>query len=92
MALGAYPAMGLSDARKARDAAKLHKSEGRNPVEVRKVQKLRATRSEGDTFKAVAREWYAKQSPQWSSSHAERSLLNPEITFAPSMPKSESRP
>ena len=41
LALGTYPAMGLSDGRKARDAAKLHKSEGRNPVAVRKVQKLR---------------------------------------------------
>ena len=83
MALGAYPAMGLSDARKARDAAKLHKSEGRNPVEVRKVQKLRATRSEGDTFKAVALEWYAKQTPQWSASHAERSLRQLERDLFP---------
>jgi len=83
MALGAYPAMGLSEARKARDAAKLHKSEGRNPVEVRKVQKLRATRSEGDTFKAVALEWYAKQAPQWSPSHAERSLRQLERDLFP---------
>ena len=83
MALGAYPAMGLSDARKARDAAKLHKSEGRNPVEVRKVQKLRATRPEGDTFKAVAMEWYAKQVPQWSPSHADRSLRQLERDLFP---------
>lgn len=83
MALGTYPAMGLSDARKARDAAKLHKSEGRNPVEVRKVQKLRALRPEGDTFKAVALEWYAKRSPQWSPSHAERSLRQLERDLFP---------
>ena len=83
MALGTYPAMGLSDARKARDAAKLHKSEGRNPVEVRKVQKLRAMRPEGDTFKAVALEWYAKQAPQWSPSHAERSLRQLERDLFP---------
>ena len=83
MALGAYPAMGLGDARKARDAAKLHKSEGRNPVEVRQVQKLRALRPEGDTFKAVALEWYAKQAPQWSPSHAERSLRQLERDLFP---------
>lgn len=83
MALGTYPAMGLSDARKARDAAKLHKSEGRNPVEVRKVQKLRALRPEGDTFKAVALEWYAKRAPQWSPSHAERSLRQLERDLFP---------
>lgn len=83
MALGAYPAMGLSDARKARDAAKLHKSEGRNPVEVRKAEKLRALRPEGDTFKAVALEWYAKQAPQWSPSHAARSLRQLERDLFP---------
>lgn len=83
MALGTYPAMGLSDARKARDAAKLHKSEGRNPVEVRKVQKLRALRPEGDTFKAVALEWYEKQVPQWSPSHADRSLRQLERDLFP---------
>ncbi len=83
MALGAYPATSLSDARKARDAAKHHKSEGRNPVEVRKVQKLRAIRPEGDTFKAVALEWYAKQAPQWSPSHAERSRRQLERDLFP---------
>jgi integrase len=83
MALGAYPATSLSDARKARDAAKHHKSEGRNPVEVRKVQKLRAIRPEGDTFKAVALEWYAKQAPQWSPSHAERSFRQLERDLFP---------
>ena len=28
---------------------------------VRKVEKLKASRTDGDTFKAVALEWYAKQ-------------------------------
>ena len=83
LALGAYPAMGLSDARKARDAAKLHKSEGRDPVQVRKLEKIRAARPEGDTFKAVALEWYAKQAPQWSTSHADRSLRQLERDLFP---------
>ena len=83
MALGSYPATSLSDARKARDAGKNHKSAGRNPVEVRKVQKLRAIRPEGDTFKAVALEWYAKQAPQWSPGHAERSLRQLERDLFP---------
>jgi integrase len=83
MALGIYPAMSLKEARKARDAAKLHKSEGRNPVEVRKVQKLRAIRPEGDSFKAVAMEWYTKQAPQWSPSHAARSLRQLERDLFP---------
>lgn len=83
LALGAYPVMGLSDARKARDAAKLHKSEGRDPVQVRKLEKIRAARPEGDTFKAVALEWYAKQALQWSTSHADRSLRQLERDLFP---------
>lgn len=83
MALGTYPAVTLTAARKARDAAKAHKSEGRNPVEVRKVEKLKAARPGGDTFKAVALEWYEKQSPQWSDSHAERSFRQLERDLFP---------
>lgn len=83
LALGSYPAMGLSDTRKARDAAKLNKSEGRDPVQVRRLEKIRAARPEGDTFKAVALEWYAKQAPQWSTGHAERSLRQLERDLFP---------
>ena len=59
VALGSYPDVSLTAARKARDAAKLIKSDGRDPVQVRKIEKLKATRTDGDTFKAVALEWYA---------------------------------
>jgi integrase len=70
MALGSYPKVSLTAARKSRDIARLQKSDGRDPVQARKVDKLKATRKAGDTFKAVALEWYAKQAPQWSDSHA----------------------
>ena len=60
MALGRYPSMTLSEARKARDAAKLHKSEGRNPVELRKVQKLRAIRPKGAI---PSRPWHCSGTP-----------------------------
>ena len=83
MALGTYPTVSLSDARKARDAAKIHKSEGRNPVEMRKIQKLRTLCDEGDTFKAIAMEWYKKQAPQWSTSHATRSFRQLERDLFP---------
>lgn len=83
MALGSYPDVGPKKAREARDAAKSQKSEGRDPVQVRKVEKLKATRTDGDTFKAVALEWYGKQAPQWSASHAERSLRQLERDLFP---------
>lgn len=83
VALGSYPAVTLPAARKARNAAKAHKAEGRDPVQVRKIEKLKATRSDGDTFKAVALEWYAKQAPQWSEAHADRMLRQLERDLFP---------
>ncbi|NMM10937.1 MAG: integrase arm-type DNA-binding domain-containing protein [Polaromonas sp.] len=83
LALGSYPKLTLKAARKARDAAKLQKSEGVDPVQLRKVEKLKATRTGGDTFKAVALDWYGKQSSQWSASHAERSLRQLERDLFP---------
>lgn len=83
LALGSYPDVTLTAARKARDTAKLQKSQGADPVMLRKVEKLKASRTDGDTFKNVALEWYGKQSPQWSDSHAERSLRQLERDLFP---------
>ena len=83
MALGSYPGVTLKSARQARDAAKLQKSKGTDPVQARKLEKLIATRTTGDTFKAIALEWYAKQAPQWSESHAGRMLRQLERDLFP---------
>ncbi len=83
MALGSYPDVTLKAARMARDAAKLHKSEGRNPVQLRKIEKLKVTRTTGDTFKAIALEWHAKKASQWSPSHSGRMLRQLERDLFP---------
>ena len=72
LALGSYPKVSLTLARRARDAAKLQKSEGTDPIQARKVEKLKAVNPAGDTFKVVALEWFDKQEPQWSEAHAVR--------------------
>jgi integrase len=72
LALGSYPKVTLTVARRARDAAKLQKSEGTDPIQARKVQKLKAVNPAGNTFKVVALEWFDKQEPQWSEAHAVR--------------------
>lgn len=83
LALGVYPDVSLTAARKARDAAKLQKSEGHDPIQVRKLEKLKAGRPEGDTFKLVVLEWYKKQAPQWSAGHADRQLRQLERDLFP---------
>ncbi len=83
MALGSYPDVPLTAARKARGVAKLQKSKGLDPVQARMVEKLKISRVGGDTFKAVALEWYGKRTSQWSESHAERSLRQLERDLFP---------
>ena len=72
LALGSYPTIGLTAARRARDAAKLQTSEGTDPIQAKKVEKLKAVNPAGDTFKVVALEWFEKQEPHWSEAHAVR--------------------
>ena len=83
MALGSYPDIGAKDARKARDAAKLQKSGGHDPVQARKVEKLKAKTPAGNTFKATALEWYAMKLDSWSSHYAIREKRNLEKDLFP---------
>jgi len=83
LALGSYPAVTLTAARKARDAAKAQKSEGIDPVQARKVEKLKALTPAGDTFKATALEWYEMKLSSWSSHYAIREKRNLEKDLFP---------
>lgn len=83
LALGSYPGVGLTAARKARDAAKLQKAEGVDPVEAKKLKKLRTLYPEGETFRVIALEWYDKKSGQWSPAHAERAKRQLERDLFP---------
>jgi integrase len=83
MALGSYPDVGAKDARKARDAAKLKKSTGVDPVQVRKIEKLKATTPDAETFKVTALEWYAMKLDSWSSHYAIREKRNLEKDLFP---------
>lgn len=83
LALGNYPDVTLAAARKARDAAKLQKAEGRDPVQLRKVEKLKAITPAANTFKATALEWYATKLESWSSHYAIREKRNLEKDLFP---------
>jgi len=83
LALGVYPAVSLSAARKARDLARAQRAQGEDPAQARKAEKLKAANPAGDTFKAVALEWFALQTPGWSESHATRTRRNLEKDLFP---------
>ncbi|WP_442763062.1 tyrosine-type recombinase/integrase [Malikia spinosa] len=81
--LGHYPKTGLPAARKARDAAKLMKADGIDPVQARQIEKLKASVGSGDTLEAVARDWLARGKPTWSDTHYEREERNVEKDLLP---------
>ena len=83
MALGSYPTQKLTDARRARDAAKLLKSEGTDPVQARKVAKLKAATPLGNTFQATALEWFEMKLSGWSNHYAIREKRNLEKDLFP---------
>jgi integrase len=83
LAMGGYPAVTLTEARKARDAAKLKKAAGTDPIQARKIEKLKATTPAANTFKATALEWYALKLESWSSHYAIREKRNLEKDLFP---------
>ncbi|HOE40597.1 MAG TPA: integrase arm-type DNA-binding domain-containing protein [Rhodoferax sp.] len=76
LALGSYPDVSLTAARKARDAAKLQKSEGVDPVQARQVEKLKISVGSGDTLAATASDWLERGKPNWSATHYVRENRN----------------
>ncbi len=83
MALGSYPHAGPKAARAARDIAKKEKADGRDPVQARKLARLKETALGADTFKETALEWFGKHSGRWSSHYAIREKRNLEKDLFP---------
>lgn len=74
ISFGAYPAVGLKDARdKASEARKILGS-GKDPSAERQYSKLQYR----NTFELLAREWHEKQAPGWSETHAANVLRRME--------------
>src|SRR5258707_15835125 len=58
LGLGVYPAVGLTEARAARDDAKRNLAANVDPSAVKRERKRAAKIATGNTFEAVAREWH----------------------------------
>ena len=68
-ALGAYPEIGLANARERRDELRRMLSNGIDPAAHRKATRVaRATAAE-NSLEVVAREWFQKMSPGWVEKH-----------------------
>ena len=72
LALGAYPAVPLIEAREARQEAKRLLRDGKDPGHERKVEKRRQRVAAGHTFQSVADEWFELRKDRWAKSYADR--------------------
>ncbi len=82
IALGAFPEVGLSDARQKREDAREQIAQGVDPGAARK-QKAMAHILEQSTFESVAREWHKKFLSRWSEGHAVTILTRLERDIFP---------
>ena len=83
LALGSYPDVTLKAARGARDAARMARQAGVNPVQARKAKKIASSTSSANTFEAVAREFHKLKADTWSPSHEAKWLRSSENHLFP---------
>jgi integrase len=82
LSFGAYPGLSLVKARQKRTAAREQLANGIDPSEQKKANKV-AQRVTGLTFEALAREWFAYNSPRWAESTARKARLYMENDLIP---------
>lgn len=89
LTFGLYPEVTLAQARDARDVARRHLREHKDPAVLRKQERAIAHAGSRATFEAIGMEWFEAQRPRWSPKHAEKVLIRlrkhvfPEIGAIP---------
>jgi integrase len=69
-ALGAYPEVGLADARARRDELRRLHGSGVDPVAHRKATRVAQVAATENSLELVALEWFEKKSPGWVPKHS----------------------
>ena len=83
ISLGLYPEVSLKLARQRRDEARRLLAQDIDPSAYRKAQKQSKRQWAQNSFEAVAREWLAKYSPNWTTGHADRTRRELEQNIFP---------
>jgi integrase len=79
LSLGTYPEVSAKVARDRRDEARTQLRNKIDPGAKRRAEKV----AEGDSFEAVAREWFAKFSRNWAKSHSSKIIRRLEMDVFP---------
>lgn len=72
LALGVYPEVTLSEARKRRDDARTSLRDGKDPGAQKRARKVASRVAAANTFDAVAAEWLSKQRPRMAPATYEK--------------------
>ncbi|PXX15214.1 integrase [Paraburkholderia tropica] len=83
LALGVYPEVSMKEARARRDEARRLLANDVDPGIERKVQKAATVERAANSFEAVAREWFARHSPGWAKTHADKIIARLEKDVFP---------
>ncbi len=85
LALGVYPAISLSDARKAHQTAREQIASGIDPAELKRTKKISTHLTSDDSFEATAIEWFGQRMLDKSDSHKKRTKRILEKDLFPSL-------
>ncbi|MCP5180214.1 MAG: integrase arm-type DNA-binding domain-containing protein [Pseudomonadales bacterium] len=83
LSLGVYPEVGLKEARNRCDQMRRLVADGVDPAVQRRAFKQHQMLASSSCFEQVAREWFAKFSPGWASSHSVRIIRRLERDVFP---------
>ncbi len=83
LSMGIYPDVGLKDARIRRDDARKLLASDVDPGENRKAVKAAKFERATNSFEAIAREWFARNSATWKASHGDRIIRRFERDLFP---------
>ena len=85
LALGVYPIISLSDARKAHQTAREQIASGIDPAELKRTKKISTHLNSDDSFEAIALEWFGQRMLDKSDSHKKRTKRILEKDLFPSL-------
>lgn len=89
LSIGAYPDVGLADARKARDRARELLREGTDPSTAKRLNRFEVAKQAEETFEKIAREWIEISRDKWDDVHAGdvlRSLVRDVFPYIGNVP------
>lgn len=72
LAIGVYPDLSLLEARERREQARKLLADSVDPCENRKAVKATKAEQAANSFEVIAREWFARKSPGWAPSNADK--------------------